>query len=126
MFQAQFVVEQDENGIFAGEGFDALLVLSPSLDAVSLDEVRLLAGHAASIDKRVGKTTTLLLAPGLAGGRLIYAPIGSSYGDYDDVRSVTQAARSAIAMARDAGATRPLLAVFGRDDKVEEIGRAHV
>lgn len=119
MFQAQFVVEQDENGIFAGEGFDALLVLSPSLDAVSLDEVRLLAGHAASIDKRVGKTPTLLLAPGLAGGRLIYAPIGSSYGDYDDVRSVTQAARSAIAMARDAGATRPLLAVFGRGDKVE-------
>ncbi|MBT1444702.1 leucyl aminopeptidase family protein [Shewanella sp. JM162201] len=116
MFQAKFVVEKNEDGIFEGEGFDALLVLTPSLDAVTLDEVRLLAAHAGSIDKRVGRQPTLLLAPGLAGGRLILAPINTAYGDYDDVRSVAQAARAAIAIARDAGATRPLLALFGRDD----------
>ncbi|QSX36266.1 M17 family metallopeptidase [Shewanella sedimentimangrovi] len=111
MFAANFVDVSDKEAIFDDANWDAVLVLSQSLAEIEIEEIALLASHGATVDRRVGKSATLLFAPGLAGGRLIISPIKATAGDYEDVRSVAEAARTAIAIARDAGAKRPLLLV---------------
>ena len=111
MFQVNFVDVKAENAIFDGEGWDAVVVVTPDLGAIGIDEISLLAEHGAKVDKRVGKSPTLLFAPGLAGGRLIIAPVTQVTDDYADVRVFGDAARAAIAIAKDAGAKRPLLYV---------------
>lgn len=63
------------------------------------------------MDARVGRSTTLLFAPGLAGGRLIVAPVADGDSDIQDVRGYSDAARQGIKVAFDAGARRPLLIV---------------
>lgn len=63
MFQVNFVDVQAENAIFDGEGWDAVVVVTPDLGAIGIDEISLLAEHGAKVDKRVGKSPTLLFAP---------------------------------------------------------------
>lgn len=109
MFQVNFVDVKDENAIFDGEGWDAIVVVTPSLEAIEFDEISLLAQHGSSVDQRVGKTPTLLFAPGLAGGRLIIAPVTQVVDEYVDVRVFAAAARAGIRIAKEAGAKRPLL-----------------
>ncbi len=104
----EFIDVTDQDAIFSEAGWDALLVVSADVTACPIEEVAILASHGAQVDKRVGKSPTLLFAPGLAGGRLIIAPV-APLGDYDDVRAFANAARAGIAIARDAGAKRPLL-----------------
>jgi leucyl aminopeptidase len=116
MFQINLHAVADENAIFDGHGWDALVVVSQDLAGIPLDEVSLLASHGASIDKRMGKVATLSFAPGLAGGRLILSPIKGCDDEYQDVRIFGDAARVGIAMARDAGAKRPLLYVVSSQD----------
>ncbi|MCG9728851.1 leucyl aminopeptidase family protein [Shewanella sp. Isolate13] len=103
------VIEQD--AIFEGSGWDALVVVTPDLGSIKLDEVSLLANHGQKVDKRVGQSVTLLFAPGLAGGRLIIAPVKKADDDYQDVRVFADAAREGIKLAKEAGAKRPLLLV---------------
>ena len=86
MFQVNFVDVKAENAIFDGEGWDAVVVVTPDLDSIGFDEIGLLAQHGAHVDKRVGKSPTLLFAPGLAGGRLIIAPVTQVNDEYVDVR----------------------------------------
>jgi len=92
--------------------FDAVVLVSggPSAGIALLDRV---VARAAALDLRVGRDVTLLLAPELAGGRLVHAPTGPLDRDYDDVRRVGDAARAGMLRARDAGARRPLLVVSG-------------
>lgn len=111
MAQVNLVDIKDDGAIFDGSGWDALVVVSTDLDSISHGEISALAKHGASVDKRIGEQTTLLFAPGLAGGRLIVAPVKNAADDYTDVRAYATAARSGIAMAKDAGAIRPLLLV---------------
>ncbi|MGS0828275.1 M17 family metallopeptidase [Shewanella sp. 0m-8] len=105
------VVEQD--AIFEGHGWDALVVVTPDLDSIQFEEISLLANHGQKVDKRVGKSATLLFAPGMAGGRLIVAPVTKADDDYQDVRVFADAARQGIKLAKEAGARRPLLLVNG-------------
>ncbi|MEI8602480.1 leucyl aminopeptidase family protein [Shewanella sp. PP-Sp27a-2] len=116
MFQVNFVDVKAENAIFDGEGWDAVVVVTPDLDTIGFDEISLLAQHGAHVDKRVGKSPTLLFAPGLAGGRLIIAPVTQVNDEYVDVRVYADAARAAIAIAKEAGAKRPLLYVVPSKD----------
>lgn len=116
MFQVNFIDVQAENAIFDGEGWDAVVVITPDLQSIKMDEISLLAEHGAHVDKRVGKSPTLLFAPGLAGGRLIIAPVTQVADDYADVRVYGDAARAAIAIAKEAGAKRPLLYVVPSKD----------
>ena len=116
MYQVNFVDVQDEDAIFEGQGFDALVVVTPDLAAIAFDEVSLLASHGATIDKRIGKSATLTFAPGLAGGRLIISPVKNSQNEFEDVRVFAEAARIGIAMAKEAGAIKPLLYVAESDD----------
>ncbi|BCV62151.1 leucyl aminopeptidase family protein [Shewanella algae] len=113
----EFIDVTDQDAIFSEADWDALLVVSADVTACPIEEVAMLASHGAQVDKRVGKSPTLLFAPGLAGGRLIIAPV-APLGDYDDVRAFANAARAGIAIARDAGAKRPLLWV----DKPASLG----
>lgn len=103
------VVEQD--AIFEGNGWDALVVVTTDLESLQFEEIAMLANHGQKIDKRVGQSPTLLFAPGMAGGRLIIAPVKKADDDYQDVRVFADAARQGIKLAKDAGAKRPLLLV---------------
>ncbi|MCE9686354.1 leucyl aminopeptidase family protein [Shewanella sp. AS16] len=117
MFQVDFIDVKDEQAIFdtGRDGWDALLLVTPSLEAIPQQELAQLALHAAGVDKRVGKSATVLFAPGLAGGKLIISPVANHQDDYEDVRVFADAARTGIALAKDTGAVRPLMLVLGAD-----------
>ncbi|GIU18588.1 MULTISPECIES: leucyl aminopeptidase family protein [unclassified Shewanella] len=111
MGSVKFVDEVDQGAIFEGNGWDALVVVTADLTSLQFDEIVMLASHGQKIDKRVGQSPTLLFAPGMAGGRLIIAPVKKADDDYQDVRVFADAARLGIKLAKDAGAKRPLLIV---------------
>lgn len=115
MFQVPIVDVNNDQAIFEGEGFDAVIVVTADLTQLAQQEISLLAEHAKEIDHRVGKQATLLFAPGLAGGRLIIAPVTGD-DDYADVRIFAKAAKEGITIAKDAGATKPLLIVTSSQD----------
>lgn len=102
-----FVDVADPQAIYSDE-WDAVIVISADVCRCPITEVALLASHAQEIDKRVGRVPVLLMAPGLAGGRLIVAPAQCD-ADYGDVSVFAAAAIQAVTLAQDAGATRPLL-----------------
>jgi leucyl aminopeptidase len=94
----------------------------PRFDALILVSAGETTGHAAidaaitrarALDLRVGREVQLVPASEVAGGRLIFAPTGPLDRDYDDVRQVADAATRGMQVARNAGATRPLLWVSG-------------
>jgi len=116
MAQVNFVDVQDDDAIFEGSGWDALVVVAADISQSGFDEISLLAAHGAKVDQRVGHSPTLLFAPGLAGGRLIISPVKNSVDDFEDVRVFADAARVGIKLAKDAGATRPLLLVAKNND----------
>jgi leucyl aminopeptidase len=92
--------------------FDALILVSPS-EATGHRVVDGAIARAKALDLRVGRAAQLVPAAEVAGGRLIFAPTGPLDRDYDDVRQVADAAARGMLVARDAGAERPLLWVFG-------------
>lgn len=124
MKSVNFVDVKEEGAIFDGQGWDALIVVTHSLKDIPFDEVRLFAEHAACVDKRVGLSTSLLLAPGLAGGKLIIAPVQQVNDDYQDVRIYSDAAKAGIKMAHASGALRPLLLVIAMKDERFELAES--
>ncbi|WP_394204747.1 M17 family metallopeptidase [Shewanella waksmanii] len=111
MAQINFIDVNDPQAIFEGEGWDAVVVVATDVAALAIDEITLLANHGANIDHRVGQSATLLMAPGLAGGRLVISPVLNGGDDYADVRVYADAARAGINLAKQAGANKPLLVV---------------
>lgn len=111
MTPVNFVDVKDNDAIFEGSGWDAVVVVTSSLDNIEFDEISLLASHGANIDARVGRSATLLFAPGLAGGRLIVSPVQNHASDVQDVRGYADAARKGLSLAKEAGARKPLLVV---------------
>ncbi|QYJ87116.1 leucyl aminopeptidase family protein [Shewanella mesophila] len=111
MTPVNFVDVKDNDAIFEGSGWDAVIVVTSSLDDIEFDEISLLASHGANIDARVGRSATLLFAPGLAGGRLIVSPVQNHASDVQDVRGYADAARKGLSLAKEAGARKPLLVV---------------
>lgn len=111
MTAVNFVDVKDNDAIFEGSGWDAVVVVTSSLDAIEFDEISLLASHGTTIDARIGRAATLQFAPGLAGGRLIISPVLNHTSDVQDVRGYADAARKGISLAKEAGARKPLLLV---------------
>ena len=93
------------------ESWDAVVVVSPTVNLTDLSAVHEPLRAAAEVDARVGQDTVLIPSPKLAGGRLIFAPTGELGRDWDDVRRYADAAKEGVRRARDAGAKRPLLLV---------------
>ena len=128
-FQVPFIDVTSDEAIFEGEGWDAVVVIAPSLADIKQDEINLLASHASQIDQRVGNSATLLLAPGLAGGRLIISPVADADNIYNDVRVFAKAAREGIAIAkakgvykgRNKGTKEPLSKFLGKPKNLKAI-----
>jgi leucyl aminopeptidase len=106
----------------AAEACDAVVLVAPSPIAeraavlgpavASAVEAAVRADAALS-----GKHAPVVLpAPGAPGGRVVLAPMSALDEDTDDVRSVAEAASAAVARAVEAGAKRPLLAVYAPED----------
>ncbi|SHI11152.1 M17 family metallopeptidase [Ferrimonas marina] len=104
--------------LFDQASWDAVIVVSDGFELSAYPEVAQLVRHAASVDQRVGKVAQLLMAPGLAGGRLVLAPTGDLDGDFEDVRRFAEAAEQGVNLAVAAGSRRPLLLV---DESHEEL-----
>ncbi len=103
--------------------WDAVIVVSPTTALDDLPFVQQVIETATRIDACVGKTTVLIPAPGLPGGRLILSPTGPLGRDHDDVRRFADASRCAIVRAREAGARKPLM-LFPRVPMTEAYARA--
>ncbi|WKE66349.1 leucyl aminopeptidase family protein [Gallaecimonas kandeliae] len=65
------------------------------------------------LDARLASGCLLIPTQAAPGGRLVAAATGSLKRDFDDVRRFYDAGKKAAALARDAGATKPLLLVAG-------------
>ncbi len=89
--------------------FDALIVISADLAKLPNSELQQVINQAAAIDLRVGKEAVLLHTNLVPGQRLIVVPVGPLHRDFDDVRSFADAAKVAIALAKNAGSCRPLV-----------------
>ncbi|WP_105188360.1 M17 family metallopeptidase [Pseudoalteromonas sp. T1lg48] len=96
----------------AAEQFDALIIISASLDSVPQPYLDVLRQHSA-VDSRIGKQCALVVCESAPAQRLILAPTGPLNRDYDDVRRVYAAAKAGIELAKQAGAVKPALFVSG-------------
>lgn len=93
--------------------WDAVVVVAPGPVETGLPRLdRVIAAHR-SVDRRLDHDPQLLAAPGLAGGRLVIAPVSSVTKDHDDARRFGEAARAGVRRAAAAGAVRPVLVVSG-------------
>ncbi|GLP96917.1 M17 family metallopeptidase [Paraferrimonas sedimenticola] len=124
MTQAFFQQVTERDQIFADGPWDALVVLTHQITLEDYPELSQLVQHAASVDEGVGKTTSLLLAPGLAGGRMVVAPVAKVDDPYTDVRVYADAAKSGIERAKASGAKRPLLVVQPHGDSANEFAES--
>ena len=109
------------------ETWDAVVVVSPTLNLTDLPALYEPLRAAADVDARVGKDVVLIPAPKLAGGRLVFAPTGPIDRDWDDVRRYGDAAKAGVQRARNAGSKRPLLLlprvpVEGGYERAVEVG----
>ena len=98
---------------FSQDDWDAVVVVTADVDRIERPEIAEPLKDARSIDQRAGVDTQLLHAPKVPGRRVVIAPTGRLDRDYDDVRRIGEAAARGIARARDAGATRPMVALVG-------------
>lgn len=103
--------------------WDAVVVVGPTIMVPEIPAIHAQARAASSVDARVGEEVVFVVAPALAGGRLVLAPTGPLSREGDDVRRFADAARAGVCRARDAGAQRPLLLLTGAP-AAPEFGRA--
>lgn len=89
--------------------FDSLILVGPNLAEIPHPELQQFVNQLTAQDLRIGKEVVLLhtqLAPGF---KLIVAPVGLLHRDFDDVRSYADAAKQAIALAKNSGSRHPLV-----------------
>ncbi len=91
--------------------FDALVLISTQNQFSLNKDIDQFIQHVSEIDQRVGKETLLFPCDAAPGGKLILAPAGELKNDYDDVRNFGDAAKSAVTMAKNAGAINPVLVI---------------
>lgn len=91
------------------ERWDALIVLAHDLQADELSTIATAVASAQGVDQRIGQQLVAIPCSSMPGGRLILAPVGTLERDYDDVRSYADAAKAAIVLAKEMGATAPLV-----------------
>lgn len=96
--------------------WDALICIFSRLDALPEPALLAFVRQQQEIDQRIGQEVVTLVAPQVAGSRLILAPTGPLQRDYDDVRTIADVAKQAMAQAKAAGAKAPLLWVESFSD----------
>ncbi|WP_025820896.1 M17 family metallopeptidase [Shewanella marina] len=110
MVQAHIIDVYDKQAICSSD-WDAVIVIGEHVERLNIAEIDDVSQQASQYDQRIGQQTTLLIAPALAGGKLILAPVVGANNEYQDVRLYAKAAQQAIATALAAGATKPLIIV---------------
>ena len=116
MAHPQAVNVTDIQQALASDQWDALVVVAPSFELSQVPALNEFIEKISQVDKRVGNAITLNYCDAAPGQRLVLAPAGDVSNDYADARNFADAAHGAVAMARDAGAVRPLLWVMGAPD----------
>ncbi|MBD1581182.1 M17 family metallopeptidase [Pseudoalteromonas sp. S16_S37] len=92
---------------------DAVIVIAADVHDLQHECLNQAVAPYLAIDARIASKATLVLADELPGKRLIISPTGPLNRDYDDVRRVFDAAKSAINEAKAAGSKAPTLLVVG-------------
>lgn len=98
---------QDFATAFIQPDLDTLIIIAEDVCQLPDAELSQFVRHAAEVDRRIGKETVLLHNSKVPGQKLILAPVGLLDRDFDDVRSFADAAKSAIQLAKNAGAIHP-------------------
>lgn len=91
--------------------WDALVYISDKVGSETSDDVDAALKTHAALDERTGKKALFIASNTMPGNRLISAPTGPLDRDYDDVRSVYDAARNAADICLASGVSSPLLVV---------------
>lgn len=116
MAMPELLPVEDLTTDLTGDRFDAVVFVDTGAPFEAAPLVQALVERARKVDARVGRATTLIPTPELAGGRLVVAPTGPLDRDYDDVRRFADAARAGVARAHEAGAKRPLIVIGPRPE----------
>lgn len=93
---------------------DALIVIAANVTELG-DELNTLLRPYLAVDARLTSKVNLIVNDQVPGKRLVLAPTGPLNRDFDDVRRVYDAAKSAILEAKAAGSVRPVLTVIGTE-----------
>jgi leucyl aminopeptidase len=96
--------------------FDAVVLVTPDPKRVRIEPIAAAVAAFLALDEGWAASVQLLVAKGIAGGRLVLAPVGSMQRDGDDVRRYAEAAAAGMARAKSAGAVAPLLLVDDEGD----------
>jgi len=113
-----------QSGVQSGGDWDAVVLVASSGTEPDLPVLAKALRRSRAADAAFdGGAAQLVVDEALAGGRLVFASVGTLTREYDDVRRYADAARDAIRRARDAGAKRPLLLVAPAPDRAD-LGRA--
>ncbi|CAH9049469.1 cytosol aminopeptidase [Pseudoalteromonas holothuriae] len=92
---------------------DAVIVIAADVHDLHDERLNKAVAPYLAVDARISSKATLVLADELPGKRLIVSPTGPLNRDYDDVRRIFDAAKSAISEAKAAGCKAPVLHVVG-------------
>lgn len=103
----------DSRALTGEGGWDAVVVVAAGVGSALHASLAAPLERARAIDEKLGATPSVLPVEGVAGGRLVIADTGELTREHDDVRRFADAARQAVARARDAGAKAPLLLLAG-------------
>jgi leucyl aminopeptidase len=109
MPQPELIVLEDAQEALAGGGFDSTVLVFCRASDPMPPVLRMVLGNILPLDLESGRSTTLHCCPEAAGGRLVLAPTGPLDRDWDDVRSVAEAAASGVVRAKRAGSVRPAI-----------------
>lgn len=91
--------------------WDAVILIAEKAEDAADERISAVISQHLAINAATANQTSLMAAPELPGGRLIFSPTGSLNRYFDDVRRFADAAQSAAVAARGAGAINPLLLV---------------
>ena len=91
--------------------WDAVIFISDLVGSKQSSDINDAIESHSKIDNRVGRDTLLLSSPNLPGQRVVFAPTGKLGRDYDDVRRISDAAKSAAGVMLQAGIINPLIVV---------------
>lgn len=104
-------IENSDNILSSDSQYDAVVLVSAKAHLEGFEPINQALEQAGKVDKRVGEQNVFIHCSDICGGRLIHAVTGKLDKDYDDVRNFSDAAKTGVQMAKEAGAINPAIIV---------------